>query len=454
MVLDTLKSEGKGSAVLYSAPNVVREMDGFYLVVNPEIPNMMVVDEIGHKILELCKENVRRSYLVKKISAEFDCVEEDVEHFIESLTDSKFIAENAPPYLKDEKKPLKLESLQLHLTQACNLRCRHCYYSSGIPFKDELTDDEYLDFVRGFKEIGLVGFTLTGGEPFLRKDLVFKLLEEAALQGIDHISLSTNGTLLTEDDAALLKRQNVKVGVSLDGATAKTHDYIRGKGVFNKAIKALKILREAGVHTTIGWTLMKANIKEAEKVLYLAKDLGVNGVYFNTVRIRGRARENIKDTEIPAEDSFSCLMQLWKTSRELGVRTTAEARFDSLKEFRRKDLCGAGKAVLCIAANGDVYPCDAFLGARAFKAGNIRKEPVIEIWRKSSALEPFRNIHVDDVEGCSDCELKYICGGGCIEDNYEAHGTLTKVSPACPVLKGICEEMMSKLAKEMWSKQQ
>lgn len=441
-----------GDPVLYSAPVIIRKMKGYYLALNAEAPNMMVVDEVGRRILELCGENERRNRVVRRISKRCSCSEQDVEHFIDSLIAAKFVAENLPPRFTRGKKTAKLEALQLHLTQACNLRCKHCYFSSGKSFEDELTDEEYIDLVKSCGQIGIVGLTITGGEPFLRRELLFEVIQEANLQGIKNITLSTNGTLLTEDDAVLLKKYDVKTGISLDGATEQTHDYIRGKGVFNKAVNTLTILQEAGVHTTIGWTLMKANIKEAEKILYLAKEKAVSGVNFNTVRIKGRARENIRDTEISTEDALAVLMQIWAASRKLGVRTAMEGKWERLKGLPKKDLCGAGKSVLCIAANGDVYPCDAFHGEASFKAGNVRKEPLIDIWRKSPVLKPFFSISVDRVEGCRDCELKYICGGGCMEDNFEDHGTLTKASFTCSLLKSIYWQMIPRLAEEMWQK--
>lgn len=287
----------------------------------------------------------------------------------------------------------------------------------------------------------------------MRRDLLFKLLDEVHSQGIEAISLSTNGTLVTEDDAVLFKKHNVKVGVSLDGGTAETHDYIRGKGVFDKAVAALKILRDSGVYTTIGVTLMKANIEEVEKIMHLARELSIPSVFFSTVRVKGRAAENLSDTEIPAKDAVAALMKIWELSRNLGIRTSVEAHWRSLKELQKKELCGAGKALLCVAANGDVYPCDAFHGEPTFKAGNIREKPLNEIWQESSVLKPFFEISIDKVEGCRDCELKYVCGGGCMEDNYEAHRTLTKVSPWCLVLKDVFWQMLPELAKEMWQGQ-
>lgn len=445
----------KNNVVLYNAPNIIKKIKDFHLVLNPEAPNLMVVDEVGRKILKLSNGNHTRKQIVELISGEFNCDRQNVRDFIDSLLLAKFVGEqSAPTFNREEKNLVGLETLQLYLTQACNLRCKHCYFSSGEPYQDELSNEEFLHLIKEAKKMGIKSFTITGGEPFLRRKLLFEILREATDQGFSNISMSTNGTLLTKKDAFLLKKYKVRVGVSLDGA-AETHDYIRGKGVFDKAIRAIKLLRDAKVHTTIGMTLMKANIKEIEKMLYLAKELGVSGVFLNTVRVKGRAETYRDDTEIPAEDVISGLRQSWSISRKIGVKTTVESMWSSVKQLRPRNLCGAGRKVLSIAANGDVYPCGAFHGEEAFRAGNIRKKPIDQIWRDSPLIKAFTSLTLNDIEGCRNCELRLICGGGCLQDNYEAHGVLNKCNRAeCSVLKETYWYIISEFAKDMWREMQ
>lgn len=444
-----------GNIMLYSAPNVIRKIQDFYLVLNPEAPNLMVVDELGKEILNLSDGNHTRSQIVEIISKEFDCDKQDVEGFIDSILLSKFIGERSVPvYRREKEHPANTAMLQLHLTQACNLRCKHCYFSSGTQLQDELPDSEFVNLIREAGKIGIKCVNMSGGEPFLRKRLLFEIIREATFQGIERVSVNTNGTLLTEEDASLLKKYNVTVAVSLDGATAETHDYIRGKGVFDKAVKAIKLLQQAGVDTMITMTFMKANIKETEKIVQLAKELGVSSVLFNAVRLKGRAEENIDDIKIPAEDVTPGLMQAWKTSRKIGIKTTMESMWADVKQLHYRNLCGAGRVALSIAPNGDVYPCDAFYGEEAFKAGNIREKPLVRIWHDSPATKAFTNLTVNDIEECRDCELKYICGGGCIGENYKTHGVLNKCSPLCEVFKETYWRIITELAKDMWREAQ
>jgi radical SAM protein with 4Fe4S-binding SPASM domain len=445
------KVQKNGNVVLYSASNAIRKIQNFFLVLNPEAPNLMVVDELGKKILNLSDGNHTRNQIVEILRKEFDCDKQNVEGFIDSLVLAKFIGEQSVPiYRRVKEHPTNLGMLQLHLTQACNLKCKHCYFSSGTQLRDELPDGEFVNLIREAGKMGIECINMTGGEPFLKKKLLFEIVREATSQGIEKVSANTNGTLLTEEDAFLLKKYNVTAAVSLDGATAETHDYIRGKGVFEKAVKAIKLLQETGVATMITMTLMKANIKETEEMVQLAKELGVSRVLFNAVRLKGRAEENIDDIEIPAKDVMPGLIQAWRTSRKMGIATTMESMWASVKKLHYRNLCGAGRAALSIAPNGDVYPCDAFYGEKAFKAGNIREKPLIRIWRDSPATNAFMNFTVNDIEECRDCELKYVCGGGCIGENYKTHGVLNKCSPLCKVFKEAYWRMINELAKDMW----
>jgi len=434
---------------LYLASNLIfKKVDDFYLVLNPEAPNLMVIDSSGKEIMEFCDGKTMdevESYIRKK----FDYEKEDVKSFLESLIASGFANFGEPPKFTKTRTSLP-KSLIVHLTQACNLRCKHCYFYSGVPLEDELSDDEFLNLAREFKDLEIKSLSITGGEPFLRKELLFKFIKEAKRQEVERITMSTNGTLITKEDALFLSEYDVSVGVSLDGPTEEINDYIRGKGVFKKAVRAIKTLVTAGVQTTIGVTLMKPNITKIKEMMYLAKELDT-GVYLNTVRIEGRARQYKEELSVSPKEEINALKEAWRLSRELGVRTTVEQLWLSLKELKPKELCGAGRLSLCVASNGDVYPCDALYGVEALKAGNLRERPLREIWEKSSVLKKFHNLSLDKIDGCKDCELKYICGGGCLADNYLFTGSFLKASPLqCKVFKEVYWYMLCELAREMW----
>ena len=157
-------------------------------------------------------------------------------------------------------------SINWNITRRCNLRCRHCYFAAGEPQANELSTEEALAVVdeiaktfgggdggNGGDEGGEVGgdacgggvrVTFGGGEPLLREDL-FEILAYGKERGLS-MSLATNGTLLDEETAYKLRACGVsEVIIPIDG-TKRTHDWLRGKNSFERAVRAAKACRKAG----------------------------------------------------------------------------------------------------------------------------------------------------------------------------------------------------------------
>lgn len=439
--------------LLFSPPNlIIKKIDDFYMALNPDIPNMMVVDEIGKKAFEISNGKRTEDEVIEYIRRTYRLDNQDAETFIQSLVKAGFLGRGTfLPFKEINKRAKKLTMLIYHVTQACNLRCKHCYFYSGAPLHDELSDEEWMDLTGKLENLGTQSLIISGGEPLLRKNLLFQMIKEARKQHVEKITLSTNGALLAKEDSEFFKKYDIDVGVSLDGTKAETHDFIRGKGSFEKAINAIRTLTRTGVNTTIGMALMGYNIEEAEEMVHLGKKLGVSGVHFIQVRVMGRAKNYADVVYVSPKDVVLALKETWRTSRELGVRTTVEQMWSTVKHLSRRNLCAAGRGMLSIAANGDVYPCDAFHGEESMKVGNVR-EMDLEKWKNSSVLKPFQNLTVTTIEGCKDCELKFICGGSCMADIYFAHGTFNKQSPLCSMFKEIYWHILDELAREMWRK--
>ena len=137
---------------------------------------------------------------------------------------------------------------QWHITDKCNLRCTHCYQenytdASEIPFEElRVVANKLFQTLSKWKKKG--DFSITGGEPFIRKD-VFSFLEYLdSSERVSNLDILSNGTIITDKTAETLKKlaKLDRVQVSLDGASAKSHDRIRGHGAFEKAINGIRIL--------------------------------------------------------------------------------------------------------------------------------------------------------------------------------------------------------------------
>lgn len=315
-------------------------------------------------------------------------------------------------------------NLTWEVTFACNLRCRHCLSASAEPAPDELTTDEALDLVDQLHAAGVFQVNFGGGEPFLRPDFE-QILEACHTRGI-MTCISTNGTLL---DAGLVERLSrtrlVAIQVSLDGARQDTCDAIRGKGVFDRAIKALKLLAASPIPTSINTVLTTQNADKIPAMYRLAKDLGVS-LRISRFRPSGRGADNWE--ELRPNPSQLLSFSDW-LANSADVRTGDS--FFSLTSQERQglglNLCGAAKLTCCVGPTGNMHPC-AFLQSDRFKAGSLRDNTFQEIWDNSEIYESFRGLRI---HSCEDCQRFDQCHGGCPAVAYHLKNDIEGGDPEC-----------------------
>ncbi|UCG35917.1 MAG: PqqD family peptide modification chaperone [Candidatus Bathyarchaeota archaeon] len=431
---------------------LLRKLGEFYIVLNADGPNVIVADESGREFFQLCDGTRRLGEIADQIHQKYPSEGtslKNIKEFSGTLLAAGFVSTEPFHQLKKEAgPPEKLSQIYLHLTRQCNLNCKHCYINAGVPLQDEMKLKDILTLVEDFWKLGGYRLILTGGEAFLRRELLFQTASKARDLGIQDIKVETNGTLITDTDIPILKDLEVKVAVSLGGATPESHSYVRGEGTFHKVIKNVKRLVESNVDTTIGITLMRPNLEEGAKAVELAKELGVNLVTLNMVTMMGRAREH-KEMGISPAEAMPTIKEIRKASAETGVKTIFEEVLTSLKNIGRRESCGAGVDSLSIASNGDIYPCNSFQGG-PLKAGNIRQQSLEEIWKNSEVCQTFQNLSVLDIPECKRCELKFICSGGCLAETYRERENLRVKSPYCHVYKEIYWDLISELAHELW----
>jgi MoaA/NifB/PqqE/SkfB family radical SAM enzyme len=145
-------------------------------------------------------------------------------------------------------------NLTWEVSLACNLRCSHCLSASGLPAENEMTTAEALDLVEQVHKAGVFQINFGGGEPFMRPDFD-QILDACHARGI-MTCISTNGTLIDEARVEHLAASRlVAIQVSMDGACRETCDAIRGVGVYDRAIEALRLLAATRIPTSINTVL-------------------------------------------------------------------------------------------------------------------------------------------------------------------------------------------------------
>jgi radical SAM protein with 4Fe4S-binding SPASM domain len=358
------------------------------------------------------------------------------------------------------RKPISLYAPFLvvwDFTHRCNLACKHCYSNSGVVNESELTTKEALAVVDQLADAGVTALALSGGEPLTRKDF-FKVARHAAERGL-YVSVATNGTLLTKENVRKLKHAKVNyLDVSIDGASAKTHDEFRGvQGTFDKAMAGLKNCVEADLCVCIATTVSKTNMAELPAIIDLAEEMQAERfTYFNFIPTgRGKAYYDQDLSPLEREKvmryllnrmSSGCKTTILTTAPQLarvalqcqgpsgtGEVTMSMAHLQTVKITKKAvplaDFiggCGAGRLYCSISPQGDVYPC-VFLPVRV---GNLKTEKFQDVWLKAPLFNAFRNR--SNLKGaCGRCYYKFICGGCRARSAAYHNGDMLNSDPGC-----------------------
>ena len=316
------------------------------------------------------------------------------------------------------------------VTQACDLACVHCR-ASAQPDRHpmELSTEEGKDLIDQIAAMQVPVFVLTGGDPIKRPDL-FELIAHARSVGV-RVALTPSATpLLRREIVVRLKEAGLaRLAVSVDGASAATHDAFRGmSGSFNRTLDAIRWANEVGLPVQINTTFSRRNIGEIDAIVALMETLRITlwSVFFLVPTGRGKLNDLLSANEF--EQVFAKVYALSKTSsfdiktteaqhyrRFVLQQKTAERRAGASHADPEKaeDAIGRaprglndGKGFVFISHRGEVFP-SGFLPA---PAGNIRLQSLSAIYRESPLFLDLRD--TSKLEGkCGACEFKRICGG-------------------------------------------
>jgi SynChlorMet cassette radical SAM/SPASM protein ScmF len=188
-----------------------------------------------------------------------------------------------------------LGTIYFYLTEGCNLRCRHCWLAP--PHETSRRQYAALDtglfrkIIGEAKPLGLTSVKLTGGEPLMHPQIV-EILEILRNEKIG-LTMETNGVLCSPEMARELARSRIAhISVSIDGADAATHEWVRGvEGCFEAALEGIRSLVGVGIRPQLIMTLMRKNVDQAESVVRLADTLGCSSVKFNVVQPTARGEK-------------------------------------------------------------------------------------------------------------------------------------------------------------------
>jgi len=311
--------------------------------------------------------------------------------------------------------------IQWHITNLCNLRCRHCYQEYFNPNEDipwlklKTIYENILSTSRQWNK--KMHITITGGEPLLKKEtyLLIDYLDQK--EEISELSLITNGFFLNEEVCQYFDGSDKfkKIKISLDGASEKTNNYIRGEGTFSKVMKAIETLKKfTNFQIILMFTVMKNNLQEIESLFELCKEFKLDGLMIERFIPLGQGvsiEEQILDKN-EWKSLANTLLGLCEVNcppeeilpyRAFQITALAGSpiKFNSQNLELLGAPCTAGTDGLCIMPNGTVYPCRRF----NLPIGNLLEQPLAEIWQNSEVLNKIRE--KNNLQGkCKNCPIQ------------------------------------------------
>lgn len=324
------------------------------------------------------------------------------------------------------------------LTRACQLKCLHCRAEAQHwrhPL--ELNLQEGRNLIDQIKDMDSPLLVFTGGDPLERPD-VFDLIRYAAQQGV-RVSMTPSATPNVTLDAMTQAREAglSRWAFSLDGPTAEIHDHFRGvSGSFDLTLQAIRHLHALGLPLQINTVISRYNVNVLEDMAALVRDLNcvLWSVFFLVPAGRGQESDMISPLE--HEKVMRWLARLGENA-PFDIKTTAAQHYrrvviqekmratshygadfeyaDALHHGFTGSIDGLGRApkgvndgngFMFISHTGDVYPS----GLLPVKVGNVREEPLADIYRHAPLMQALRN--PDGFKGkCGVCDYRHVCGG-------------------------------------------
>ncbi len=341
--------------------------------------------------------------------------------------------------------------VELSITGRCNLKCRYCYYADEMTALSDLPAERWLKFFAELGGLAVQRVTLTGGEVFTRPDL-FELIDGVIAHKMRY-SVLTNGTLVTEQIVAAfgIGKRRLRldsIQVSIDGSTPEIHDLSRPPNSFARALRGLRLLKEARFPVTVRVTVNHHNVDDLPKIAHLLlEEIGLPGFSTNEAEQMGTARCYGENIVLTPEQRRYAMKMLATLNEQYGGRINAaagplamsrhlsdiEARVSRGEEAMpgRGTLssCGGVFSKMAVLHDGTMVPCNML---PTLTMGTIGTHPFQQVWLHHPAINAVRyrrQIPLDALPECRDCDFTGFCAGGCPASVMAKTGRLNARDP-------------------------
>ncbi len=362
------------------------------------------------------------------------------------------------------------------VTGRCNLNCRHCYMESPSGRYNELPFDNMAKLIEQFDRANVLRVSLTGGEPFLRKDImdIIRLLAKKKLW-LSHIC--TNGLLITQDHLKEIKRIGFSPSfqISFDGIDA--HDYMRGvEGIESEVIEGIRRVHAAGFSVIVATSIDQMNIGRLDDTYELIKGLGVRAWRIARPHKLGNWRGTTTGLSLDEmakacapllghwiRDNKPFYIELAGFYRGGQASKSGMSSCDPLYESRNPDEeerpeytpdsydCVSCRERPNLLPDGTLVPCPGYVDSvMQSRMPNLLHEDLSTVWTKSF-LREIADLKKKDLltnSECISCEMFKVCGAGCRASALMETGDLMAKDPvACEMWKRGFKKYFQELAR-------
>ena len=424
------------------------EWDNTPIYILPEDPNWIVPNTAGDKLIELLKQDMPLSQAYKSAIGSLNG-----SHQLGLLRLQQFLSlipKSASLSYPGRDSLLLLDRLHecwLHITDRCNIMCRHCLFKCSPKRRSTLSFEDIRRIFQEAYHLGVRTFYLTGGEPLLHPNIrdICHLILNA--HSDTHLVILTNGLLLTQFQSLcrLLPLNRLHFQISVDGLEA-VHDQWRGKGTFKKLFKAFKLLEELGIETSIAMAVHAENVGQMPDIIDIASRFKISSVHYLWLLLSGNVTPEMF---VPPEVLWIFLIQSETKARSSGIvidNVNAIASRVFSTPGTKYDLSDAGWESLAVGPDGYIYPTPALIGQQKAICGHIN-EGLEAVWKNSPLFLHLRSLSILHDKNYAQNPLKFLVGGGDIDHSFYSSGSFIGHDPYVELYNRISLSLIENAAK-------
>lgn len=359
------------------------------------------------------------------------------------------------------------------VTNFCNYKCKHCFISAPTTTRKGLDTDSCKMIIDKLEEFGIYNLSITGGEPFIRKDII-EIMQYAKSKGILLTGIFTNGSLLTPThiNAMLAIGLRPTFYISFDGW--ETHDWLRGvKGAREKAMEAIALLKKNHLPVHLTYMILKKNLKLILQDLDSLAMLGVDKIRFGLMSSTGEwsksgEAHNVSFKEVlehivkilpeiierkyPFSIDIAGIIMIEQYASKFRIPMD-KGRIDN-ELLNKIPCCTCARNSLYINPTGCLTGCEILGELEGEHYPNIITADADSLFCMSHGYSKLANRSLGDLfqvnRDCQTCQYVTVCRGGCRANAYFHSGNINGVdNNACTFFKGGYYEQILQLMEAL-----